>query len=45
MSLTLSDLIHPTAIIDPEAEIAPDVQIGPYVIIEGSVRIGPGCVI
>jgi UDP-N-acetylglucosamine acyltransferase len=45
MSLTLSDLIHPTAIIDPEAEIAPDVQIGPYAIIEGSVRIGPGCVI
>jgi UDP-N-acetylglucosamine acyltransferase len=45
MPLTLSDLIHPTSVIDNEAEIAPDVQIGPYTIIEGPVRIGPGCVI
>jgi len=45
MTLTMSELIHPTAIIDPEAEIAPDVQIGPYSIIEGPVQIGPGCVI
>jgi UDP-N-acetylglucosamine acyltransferase len=45
MSLTMSELIHPTAVIDPEAEIAPDVQIGPYAIIEGRVRIGPGCVV
>jgi UDP-N-acetylglucosamine acyltransferase len=45
MTLTVTELIHPTAVIDPEAEIAPDVQIGPYAIIEGRVRIGPGCVI
>jgi UDP-N-acetylglucosamine acyltransferase len=45
MSLTLSDLIHPTAIIDPEAELAPGVQVGPYAIIEGPVQVGPGCVI
>lgn len=45
MSWELSDLVHATAVIDPEAEIAPDVKIGPYAIIEGPVRIGPGCVI
>ena len=45
MALAYSELIHPTAIIDPEAMFAPDVQIGPYVVIEGPVQIGPGCVI
>lgn len=45
MSIAMTELIHPTAVISPEAEIAPDVQIGPYVIIEGPVRIGSGCVI
>jgi UDP-N-acetylglucosamine acyltransferase len=37
--------IHPTALISPEAELAGDVVVGAYVIIEGRVRIGPGCVI
>jgi UDP-N-acetylglucosamine acyltransferase len=37
--------IHPTAVISPEAELADDVQVGPYVVIEGKVRIGPGCVL
>jgi UDP-N-acetylglucosamine acyltransferase len=45
MALLYSELIHPTAVIDPEAMIAPDVQIGPYAIVEGPVQIGPGCVI
>jgi UDP-N-acetylglucosamine acyltransferase len=45
MSLSVTDLIHPTAVIASEAEIAADVQIGPYAIIEGQVQIGPGCVI
>jgi UDP-N-acetylglucosamine acyltransferase len=45
MALTLSDLIHPTAVIDPEAILAADVQVGPYAIIEGLVEVGPGCVI
>jgi UDP-N-acetylglucosamine acyltransferase len=45
MTLATTDLIHPTAVIDPDADIAPDVQIGPYAIIEGPVQIGPGCVI
>jgi len=45
MPLTETELIHPSAVIDPEADIAADVRIGPYAIIEGPVRIGPGCVI
>jgi UDP-N-acetylglucosamine acyltransferase len=45
MTIAISDLIHPTAVIAPEAEIAPDVQIGPYAIIEGAVRLGPGCIV
>jgi UDP-N-acetylglucosamine acyltransferase len=45
MALVYSELIHSSAIIDPEASIAADVQIGPYVVIEGPVQIGPGCVI
>lgn len=45
MSLTLSDLIHPTAIIDHDADLAPSVQVGPYAIIEGRVQVGPGCII
>jgi UDP-N-acetylglucosamine acyltransferase len=45
MALTISDPIHPTAVIDPEAVVAGDVQIGPYAVIEGPVEIGPGCVI
>jgi UDP-N-acetylglucosamine acyltransferase len=37
--------IHPTAVIAPEAELADDVQVGPYVVIEGRVRIGIGCIL
>src|SRR5262249_59487146 len=45
MAQTLSESIHPTAVIDPEAQVAPGVQIGPYAVIEGPVEIGPGCVL
>ena len=45
MGLIVSELIHCTAVIDPQADLAPDVQVGPYSVIEGPVRIGPGCVI
>ena len=45
MALLISDLIHPTAVIDPDANLAPDVQVGPYVIIEGPVEVGPECII
>ena len=38
MALTLSELIHPTAVIDPDAVLAGDVQVGPYAIIEGPGR-------
>jgi UDP-N-acetylglucosamine acyltransferase len=37
--------IHPTAIISPEADLAADVAVGAYAILEGSVKLGPGCVI
>jgi UDP-N-acetylglucosamine acyltransferase len=45
MTLATSDLIHPTAVIDPDATLAPDVQVGPYAIIDGPVEIGPECII
>ena len=42
MPLTEPELIHPSAVIDPEADLALDVRIGPYAIIEGPVQLGPG---
>jgi UDP-N-acetylglucosamine acyltransferase len=45
MANARSDRIHPTAVISAEAELADDVVVGPHVIIEGAVRIGPGCVL
>lgn len=45
MPASPSCLIHPTALISSEVEFAADVRVGPYAIIEGPVRIGPGCVI
>jgi UDP-N-acetylglucosamine acyltransferase len=45
MAITQSTRIHPTAIIDPQAELADDVEVGPYVVIEGPVKVGPGCVL
>ncbi len=45
MSEIRSPRIHPTAVISPEVELAEDVQVGPFAIIEGEVRIGPGCII
>src|SRR5262245_44499348 len=37
--------IHPTAIVDAEAELAAGVVVGPFAIIEGPVRLGPGCTV
>jgi len=37
--------IHPSAVIDPRARLADDVEIGPYVVIEGEVEFGAGCVV
>jgi UDP-N-acetylglucosamine acyltransferase len=37
--------VHATALIDPRARLADDVEIGPYVVIEGEVEFGAGCVV
>lgn len=45
MAMITSELVHPTAVIDPRAELADDVQVGPYAIIEGDVEVGRGTII
>lgn len=45
MTRPLSRCIHPTAVVSSEAELADDIEVGPLAVIEGPVRIGPGCVI
>jgi UDP-N-acetylglucosamine acyltransferase len=45
MAIAKSARIHPTALIDADAELGEDVQVGPHVVIEGPVRLGPGCVL
>jgi UDP-N-acetylglucosamine acyltransferase len=45
MAQIVSELIHPTALIDPDAILADDVEVGPYAVIDGPVEVGPGCVI
>ena len=48
---TVTNRIHPTAIVDSGADLAPDVEVGPYSVIGAGVRIdagtriGPHCVI
>ena len=37
--------VHPSALVAPEADLAEDVVVGPHVVIEGAVRVGPGCVL
>src|SRR5204862_2851133 len=37
--------IHRTALVHPTAQLADDVTVGPYVVIDGSVTLGPGCVV
>lgn len=38
---TMTNLIHPTAVIDASAKIADTVKIGPYTIVGPQVEIGP----
>lgn len=38
-------LIHPSAVLSAEAKLADDVRVGPFVVIEGPVTLGPGCVV
>lgn len=37
--------VHPTATVSAEAELPSDVEVGAFVVIEGPVRLGPGCVL
>jgi UDP-N-acetylglucosamine acyltransferase len=37
--------IHPTAVVAHEADLADHVEVGPYAVLEGPVRLGPGCVL
>lgn len=43
MASAPSPRIHPSAVISPETELAEGVEIGPYVVLEGSVQVGPNC--
>jgi UDP-N-acetylglucosamine acyltransferase len=45
MPIAQSAHVHPTAVIDPRAELGDDVEVGPYVVIDGPVKVGPGCVL
>jgi UDP-N-acetylglucosamine acyltransferase len=45
MPIRPSARVHPTAIVSPEADLADDVEVGPFVVIEGPVRLGPGCAV
>jgi UDP-N-acetylglucosamine acyltransferase len=45
MPIAQSARVHPTALISPDAEVGDNVEVGAYAVIEGRVRIGPGCVI
>src|SRR5262249_53206443 len=45
MAHAQSPRIHPTAIIPPDAVLADDVEVGPFAVLEGPVRLGPGCVV
>jgi UDP-N-acetylglucosamine acyltransferase len=38
-------MIHPTAIIDPQAQIDPTTRVGPYAVIDAGVQVGPHCLI
>lgn len=39
--MTLTTLIHPTAVIHPGATLHPSVQVGPYAVIGEKVTVGP----
>jgi UDP-N-acetylglucosamine acyltransferase len=45
MPISPSARIHPTAVIDPDADLGDNVEVGPFAVIEGPVRVGPGCVL
>ena len=45
MPITPTARVHPTALIAGEVDLDDGVQVGPYVVIEGKVQVGAGCVI
>jgi UDP-N-acetylglucosamine acyltransferase len=45
MPIAQSARIHPTAVIDPAADIGEGVEVGPFVVIEGEVCVGAGCLL
>lgn len=46
MSTTVpSERIHSTAIVGPDVELSDDTVIGPFAVLDGAIRIGPGCTI
>ena len=38
-----STRIHPTALLSLRANLAPDVTVGAFALLEGEIRLGPGC--
>jgi UDP-N-acetylglucosamine acyltransferase len=45
MPIAQTARIHPTALIAPEADLGEQVEVGPFVVVEGAVRVGDGCVL
>lgn len=45
LTLSTGEAVHTTAVIGHDVELADDVQVGPFAILEGPMRVGPGCVI
>ncbi len=39
----MSEIIHPTAIVDPRAKLGRDVEIGPFAFVGPDVVLGDGC--
>lgn len=39
----MSDLIHPSAFIDPGAQIGQNVRIGPFAVVEAGAKVGDDC--
>lgn len=39
----MDQLVHPTAIVDPQASLAEGVAVGPYAIVEAGASIARGC--
>ncbi len=45
MPISASAQVHSSAVIDPQADLGEEVRVGPHVVIEGDVKVGPGCIL